>query len=329
MAQHFLLSAKARSLNLATVLRMKDEEAEDVFAKVRWPDSEGAAICPYCECAKCYKARRPSGSLRFRCGACRKDFSLTSNTLFAFHKLSLQVYLAAVAIFANEVKGKSALALSRDLGVQYKTAFVLSHKIREALSVEIRGNRLGGEGKVVEVDGAYFGGYVKPANRKENRKDRRLTENRSGKRKSVIVMRERDGITLAAAFPSESAAISHIQSRIAHGTEVHADEASGWNALHGRYVVKRINHQVLYSEDGVTTNSAESFFSRLRRAEMGHHHHIAGTYLTRYAQESAWREDHRRNSNGDQVHSVVQLALAARPSVDFCGYWQRKEKVVS
>ena len=58
-------------------------------------------------------------------------------------------------------------------------------------------------------------------------------------------------------------------------------------------------------------------------AEVGHHHHVAGPYLVRYAQESAWREDNRRVSNGDQTRRTVALALAAKPSVDFCGYWQR------
>jgi hypothetical protein len=76
-----------------------------------------------------------------------------SGTLFAFHKLPLQTYLAAVAIFANEVKGKSALALSRDLDVQYKTAWVLAHKLREALAIEMKGTKLGGAGTEVEVDG--------------------------------------------------------------------------------------------------------------------------------------------------------------------------------
>ena len=92
------------------------------------------------------------------------DFTLTSGTLFAFHKLPLRTYLAAIVIFCNEVKGKSALALSRDLDVQYKTAFVLAHKMREAMASEMKGATIGGEGKVAEVDGGYFGGYVKPAN---------------------------------------------------------------------------------------------------------------------------------------------------------------------
>ena len=87
--------------------------------------------------------------------------------------------------------------------------------------------------------------------------------------------------------------------------------------------MKRINHEEAYSLDGACTNWAEEFFSRMRRAEIGHHHHIAGAYLLRYAQEASWREDHRRMSNGNQVHAIAGLAMNGRPSVDFCGYWQR------
>jgi len=61
----------------------------------------------------------------------------------------------------------------------------------------------------------------------------------------------------------------------------------------------------------------------MRRAEIGHHHHVAGPYLLRFAQESAWREDHRKDPNGFQVDRVVALAMRNKPSVDFCGYWQR------
>src|SRR5271168_721695 len=100
--------------------------------------------------------------------ASKKNFTITSGTLFASHKLPLRGYLAAIAIFCNEVKGKSSLALSRDLGLSYKSAFVLQHKFREAMSEDMKVRVVGGEGKSVEVDGAYFGGYVKPANRKED-----------------------------------------------------------------------------------------------------------------------------------------------------------------
>lgn len=326
MAQHFLLSRQAKTLNLASIFKMTDGEVEAAFRAVRWPETEGAPICAHCGGLNAYEARRANGALRFRCKACGKDFTLTSGTLFASHKMPLRSYLFAVVIFCNEVKGKSMLALSRDLGASYKTAFVLAHKMREAMAAELKGRMIGGEGKTVEVDGGYFGGYVKPANKREHRVDRRLAENQSGKRKVVVVIRERGGNTLPGVFPTEAAALSFIRARVHKDTVVNADEAAGWNDLHARFEMKRINHQQAYSHDGACTNQAELFFSRLRRAEIGHHHHVAGAYLLRYAQEAAWREDNRRQSNGDQVNAVTGLAMNSKPSVDFCGYWQRHIK---
>src|SRR5262245_60817760 len=234
MPQHFLLSAAARTLSLASVVRMSDEEVERVFVRLRWADNGGDAYCPHCGCATVYMARRPNGAPRWRCKACRKDFSVTSGTLFAFHKMPLRSYLMAVAIFMNEVKGKSMLALSRDLGTQYKTAFVLAHKMREAMASEVRQAKIDSP---AEIDGAYFGGYVKPANRREDRKDRRLAANRSGKRKAVVVIRERNGQTLPGVFPSEAAALNFIRRNVPRETTLYADEASSWNDLHARYTL--------------------------------------------------------------------------------------------
>ena len=134
MPLHFLLTARAKTLSLAQVFRMTDEEAETAFRRVRWAETDGAAVCIHCGGVDAYDCRRPKGAPRFRCRACKKDFTITSGTLFASHKLPLRAYLAAIAIFCNEVKGKSALALSRDLGVCYKSAFVLLHKLREAMA---------------------------------------------------------------------------------------------------------------------------------------------------------------------------------------------------
>jgi transposase-like protein len=207
MSQHFLLSPAAKTLTLAQVMRMSNDEADAMFARIRWPETNGAPVCPSCGSQAVYNIREPGGVPRWRCKACNKGFSVTSGTLFAWHKLPVQSYLSAIAIFANEVKGKAALALSRDLGTSYKTAFVLSHKIREAMASEMKGERVGGEGKTVETDGAYFGGYVKPANLRENRRDRRFAKNQSGKRRVVVVVRERGGSALPAVFRSESAAL--------------------------------------------------------------------------------------------------------------------------
>jgi hypothetical protein len=103
------------------------------------------------------------------------------------------------------------LALCRDLDVQYKTAFVLAHKLREAMASASKALRMGGEGRVAEVEGAYFGGHVRPENLAAERIDRRLAEHRSDKRKVVMAMRECGGRTLAQVFPAEADAVAAIR----------------------------------------------------------------------------------------------------------------------
>ena len=141
----------------------------------------------------------------------------------------------------------------------------------------------------------------------------------SGKRKVVVIIRERNGNSVRAVFRAESQALSFIKSRIAKGMMVNADETTSWGSLHALFEMKRINHQAAYSLGGACTNMAEEYFGRLRRAEAGHHHHISGVYLLRYAQESSWREDNRRISNGNQVRRVAGLAMGKQTSPDFVG----------
>lgn len=320
MAQHFLLSTAARSLSLATVARMSDEEAWAAFRLIRWSDTKGEPVCPRCGCldSYTYKTRK-----LFRCKGCSHQFTVTSGTIFASRKLAIRDYLLAIAIFVNGAKGHSALQLSRDLDCQYKTAYVLAMKLREAVAADAHDQKASGE---VEIDGAYVGGYVKPANFKENRRDRRLVANQSGKRQVVVVMRERNGKTLPFVAPSEDAAVPTIRARVAEGSTIHADEAAHWDVLHARYLTKRINHSQSYSDGEACTNQAESFFSRIRRAEIGIHHHIAGPYLNAYAHEMAWREDNRRVSNGVLYLMATDAALKHPKSKQWCGYWQRSEK---
>jgi transposase-like protein len=318
MAQHFLLSTAARTLSLSRVMRLSDADAFETFKAIRWSDNGGEPYCGKCGCAEIYSftARK-----LFKCKACKVQFTVTSGTIFASRKLAIRDILAAIAIFTNGAKGYSALQLSRDLDCQYKTAFVMSHKLREALSAARDASPLDG---TVEVDGAYFGGYVKPANKKEDRVDRRLSENRSGKRQVVVVMRERDGRSLPFVTKTEAAGVALVAANVDADATVHADEASHWDALHATHATKRINHSEAYSLDGACTNMAESFFSRLRRAEIGIHHHIAGPYLSAYANEMAWRENNRRVSNGEQFVAIVDAALSHGVSRQWKGYWQRR-----
>ena len=316
--QHFLLSAKARTLSLKQVFRMGEDEAYGVFCDLRWPETDGEPICPRCGCVEAYHI---STRRKFKCVACHHQFSVTSGTIFASRKLSFTDLLAAIAIFINGAKGISALQASRDLDVQYKTAFVLFHKLREAMAAELA-SQLNG---TVEIDGAYFGGYVKPENKKEDRKDRRLVANRTGKRQCVVVMRERKGRSLPFVAANEGDAVPYVRDHVGTLATIHADEGTGWDALHAGWDTRRVNHSVQFMDKGVCTNQAESYFSRLRRMEVGTHHHIAGPYLASYAREAAWREDNRRVDNGGQALRVVGAAMASRQSRQWAGYWQRAD----
>lgn len=315
MAQHFLLTSKARTLSLASVMRMSDAEAFDAFKQCRWEGGE--PVCPKCGSVEVYTyaARRI-----FKCKGCASQFSVTSGTIFASHKLPLRDYLAAIALFVNGAKGVSMLQMSRDLNVQYKTAFVLCHKLREAMSAEQIGATVGGE---VEIDGAYFGGSIRQENKVSERVDRRLKRHQTGKRRAVVVMRERDGKTIPMVVKHEADAVDEIAKRVEPQSIVFADEAVVWDELHARFEMKRINHSVAFSDEGACTNQAESYFSRLRRSELGVHHHFSAQYLHQYAGEMAWREDRRRVSNGEQ-YVMVAIAAAAHPvSRQWKGYWQR------
>lgn len=318
MSQHFLLSPAAKTLSLVKVMRMSEDEARTAFRNIRWVETEGEPICPECGCIDHYDLKTRQV---YKCKGCSKQYSITSGTIFHGRKLQVRDILAAIAIFINGAKGYSALQLSRDLGVDYKTAFVLLHKVRESIETARQHGALSG---VVEVDGAYFGGYVKPANDKTDRKDRRKKIHQSGKRQSVIVMRERGGRTLTYVTATEAEGVALVKESVEHGATLHADEASHWDKLAANFPIKRINHKEAYSKDGACTNQAESFFSRLRRAEIGTHHHIAGRYLSAYAAEMAWREDTNRTANGHQFAMVMGAVAATPQSLKWAGYWQRR-----
>ncbi len=112
---------------------------------------------------------------------------------------------------------------------------------------------------------------------KANRVDRRLAEHQTGKRRVVVIMREHGGRTLPFVFKSEDASVVMIARTVAPGMPT---KQTHWDALHARFLTKRINHSESYSDGQACTNQAEPFFSRLRRAEIGIHHHVAGPYLS-------------------------------------------------
>jgi hypothetical protein len=232
--------------------------------------------------------------------------------------------LLAIWFAANAVKGKAALQLSRELGVQYKTAWVLLMKLREVVAARRDDMRLDGE---VEIDGKYAGGHVRPENKAEDRVDRRLKANRSPDRLCALAIRQRGmfGQTFTRIVREEDgdAAWSAVRDHVSRDAKVFADEHASYNDLVGLNRMGRVNHSQAYSsEDGTNTNFVESFFSRIQRAYIGIHHRFSTRYLDWYVADLAWREDTRRTSNGGLTRSLLGQALRRPTSRFLCGYWQ-------
>ncbi len=318
MAQHFLLSAASRTLSLKEIYKAGEESAYQFFCKLRWPETGGKAVCPRCDHDEAYDiaTRR-----KFKCKACYHQFSVTSGTIFASRKMDFTDLLAGVTIFVNGAKGLSAVQLSRDLDVQYKTAFVLAHKLREALGNDVHtGEILDGE---VEIDGAYFGGHIRPENQKADRIDRRLAKHQTGKRRVVVALRERLGRTLPFVRMNEAEGVELAKQNVSREAMMAADEASHWDMLHDGWNVDRINHSEMYSDHGKHTNWVESYFSRLRRMVTGQHHFVSPQYLYQYANHAAWLEDNRLLDNGGLAAKLVNSAMWSAVSRTWKGYWQR------
>jgi hypothetical protein len=194
----------------------------------------------------------------------------------------------------------------------------------------------------VDMDGAYVGGHVRPKNKQEDRVDRRLAENQNPDKRCILVLREKHPQngdepaavgarrTLSFVIRRENQAdVGALASRfIAPGTVISADESDAYDLLHGHFPMRRVNHQREYrADDGTTNNQAESYFSRFRRMEIGQTHKFGLRYLANYANEAAYREDTRRQGNGEIFRDIVLKCLGTRTHRDWCGYWQGNKRL--
>lgn len=329
MAQHFLLSAEARNLSLIKIARMNDFQAIAAFRQVRWFETKGNPVCPCCGSGG--KIYFIASRKQFKCKECASFFSVTSGTIFHGHKLPLQTILMAICIFVNAAKGISALQLSRDLDVQYKTGWVLLHKIRESLMDYDSSKPFQG---IVEMDGVYVNGYIRPKNRLEKRIDRRKAYKPN--KRVVISLRQRNEFGIGAnrtrtfILRSENPVeLSRIASRfISRGSEVHTDENIGYSNFIAHYDHRVVNHAVEYCGiNGENNNQSESYNSRFRRLQYGQCHKLSTLYLSNYANEIAYREDTRRFNNGFIFRDILKRCLDSGISNEFCGYWQGNHRV--
>jgi hypothetical protein len=237
---------------------------------------------------------------------------VTSGTIFHSRKLSIRDYLAAIAFFANGVKGVATLRLSRDMESTRRalSCCCTSSARRWARPSALMSYRAKSKSTALISVPAFARKIARP-----------IGGGIVLNRQVVVVARERGlGRSIAWVVAREADAVQVIRENVASGSTVHADESGGWNILHASYPMLRVNHSVEFkSEEGGCTNEAESYFARLRRSEFGIHHRISGHLLQAYADEMAWREDNRRV----QWKWITAAALAHPKSPVWAGYWHR------
>ena len=270
-----------------TLPRFNDEDAaRDHLESILWPNGP---VCPHCGSME--RNSRLNGTshrpgLLF-CGDCRSQFTVTVGTVFERSKVSLHKWVYATHLMCASKKGISSKQLERMLGVTYKTAWFMSHRIRAAMNVEPEG-QLGNEGGPVEVDETYWGnvGKQKPGARGGDHKMKvvSLVDRNSGKKRSFHV----PDVTGATLKPILSANVSPK-------ARLMTDEAAQYVKL-GRMFLSHesVNHSAEeYARGDVTTNTVEGSFSLLKRGLTGTFHSVSEAHLQRYCHEFDFRWNHR------------------------------------
>jgi transposase-like protein len=283
-----------------------DQEAARVYLEGR--RRPNGATCPACASAERITKRK--GGF-YRCNACRLDFTVRTGTVFERSHVPLHKWLYAMYLLVTARKGISSLQLSKQIGVTQKTAWFVLHRLREACGNDLR--KLRG---LVEVDETYVGG--REANKHESKK---LHLGRGGVGKAVMLgMRERGkgGRTKAIHVEgTEKGTLKReIYEHVEQGSTIHSDEAAAYADLGGLfYQHAAINHGAgVFSRDGVTVNSAESFWAVLKRGLLGIYHQVSPKHLQRYAHEFSFRlnDGNVERHTLDRLDSMVAGAIGRR-----------------
>lgn len=270
-----------------------DDAAREHLESIRWPNG---ACCPHCGGAD-RQSKLEGTSHRpglYFCGHCRQQYTVTVGTVFERSKVPLHKWVLATHLICSSKKGISSHQLHRTLGVTYKTAWFMSHRIREAMNVAPRG-QLGGDGGPVEVDETFWGNKGKHAQgaRSYHHKMKVVSlVERNGEKRSFQV-RDISPDTLRPI----------LNSHIAASASLMTDEAGVYRKLGKNFASHDVvNHGAKeYARGSVTTNTVEASFSLLKRGLIGTFHHVGEQHLQRYATEFDFRWNTRTSLGFNDV----------------------------
>lgn len=287
-----------------------EQQCIEHLVNIRWPHGVKCVYCKSDWVAR-YDSHGKTGKFRrvYECGDCHKQFTAQSGTLFHDSHLPLQKWFMAIALICESKKGMSANQLARSLGVTYKTAWYLAHRIREAMK---EGGFLSG---IVEMDETYIGGKIKGKGVWEGRQNKT----------PVIGMRERGGkLRFIKAEDTKGNTIRElVEKHISKDVRVVMTDDS---AIYPNVIKeKNIPHRVVTHSKGeyvrwtksgpIHTNTVESAFSLLKRGIVGTYHQLSVKHLQRYCDEFAWRFNRRKEQS--VMHSLVLKSMATSVAMPY------------
>lgn len=278
-------------------------EAREHLETLHWPNGP---VCP--RCGETERLKRASGkSTRpgvINCNACRKPFTVTVGTIFEDSKIPLNKWLLGFRLMAGAKKGISAHQLHRSLGITYKSAWFMAHRIREAMDMD--DGPLGGDEIVVEVDETYVGGKAK------NRAYRKPAA-----KKPVVALVERNGRVASrhVANVTQKELRPLVMTKVERASYLMTDESPVYVRMGREFAAHAsVNHSKgeYVTHGSLHTNTVENFFSIFKRGVIGTYHHMSEAHLSRYCAEFDFRYNTRLVSDRERTDAAMLGARGKR-----------------
>jgi transposase-like protein len=300
------------------------DKAREFFEAQRWPDG---TICPHCGLVgEAYRLKAKEGSKSpvrvgvWKCKGCRKQFTVTKGTIFEDSHIPLNTWLMTIHLLCSSKKGMSAHQIHRMLGITYKSAWFMVHRLRYASTQDPLAAQLTG---IVEMDEAYIGGRRRLAKRRElqAKPGERAKDLPSpvDNKQAVVSMVQRGGEVRSYHVQRVTAKTIGpiLKNNIEYGARIMTDSGT---VLHGA-IHPRQHDQVNHKADEygryeggvcITTNSVEGFFSLLKRGIHGTYHHVSPQHLHRYLAEFDFRYSNRKIADGERSCRLIRKVSGKR-----------------
>jgi transposase-like protein len=303
-------------LNLIKLIKewSDEDKARQFIESLRWPNGP---VCPHCNATEVYRltpkatSARPGRKGLLKCKKCRKQFTVMVNTVFSDSHIPLSTWVIAIHLLCSSKKSMSAHQIHRMLGITYKSAWFMMHRIRYAMAHESFNAPLTG---TVECDETYIGGKAKNMHKSERAKK---VQGRGVVGKApVVTLVQRDGNVRSQHMEhvTEANLKEVMQKHIHPSADIMSDEAAAYRNIGPLFAShEAVNHSAgEYVRGDAHVNTAECVHSLIKRGVFGTYHHWSVTHLHRYLTEFDFRFNLRKTNDGERLVMTIKGAEGKR-----------------